>query len=70
LYFYLTSPSQIKFEIFDLLGRKVLHNATLPEDSGYQSVSLDIHHLASGYYVLQLLQGDKRIGRKNVIVRH
>jgi hypothetical protein len=68
LYFYLTLSGEIKIEIFDLLGRKVFQNEIIPENTGYQYFSFGISNLASGYYVLRLMQGDKQIGRKNIIV--
>jgi len=68
LYFYLTFSGEIRIEIFDLLGRKVLHDEMLQENQGYQYISLDINHLASGYYVLQVFQGDRRIGRRNFLI--
>jgi hypothetical protein len=68
LYFYLTLSGEIKIEIFDLLGRKVFQNEIIPENTGYQYFSFGISNLASGYYVLRLMQGDKQIGRKNIMV--
>jgi hypothetical protein len=68
LYFYLTFSGEIRIEIFDLLGRKVFKDEIIQENPGYQYLSLDIHQLGSGYYVLQVYQGDRRIGRKNILV--
>jgi hypothetical protein len=68
LYFYLTLSGEIKIEMFDLLGRKVFHDEIMPENTGYQYFNFNIPQLASGYYVLQVFQGDQRIGRKNILV--
>lgn len=68
LYFYLTLSGEIKIEMFDLLGRKVFHDEIIPENTGYQYFNFNIPQLASGYYVLQVYQGDQRIGRKNILV--
>jgi hypothetical protein len=68
LYFYLTFSGEIRIEIIDLLGREVFHDQMPIESQGYQYLSLDINQLASGYYVLQVFQGDQRIGRKNILV--
>ena len=68
LFFYLTFSGEIRIEIFDLLGRKVFHDEIMQENQGYQYLSLNINQLASGYYVLQIFQGGKRIGRKNILV--
>jgi len=68
LYFYLTFSDEIRIELFDLLGRKVFHDEIIPENQGYQYLSLDINELALGYYILQVYQGDRRIGRENILV--
>jgi len=68
LYFYLVFSGEIRIGIYDLLGRKVFHEEMLQENQGYQYISLDINQLAGGYYVLQVFQGDKRIGRRNILI--
>ena len=68
LYFYLTFSGEIRIEIFDLLGRKIFNEEFLLESQGYQYLSFDIYNLAPGYYVLQVLQGDRQIGRKNILI--
>lgn len=68
LYFYLIYSGEIRIEMIDLLGRKVFQEEILPENQGYQYLSLNINQLASGYYVLQVSQGGNRIGRKNILV--
>ena len=68
LYFYITYSGEIEVEIIDLWGRKVFSNEFLPDNQGYQFVSLDINNLASGYYVLQISQGQKYIGRENILI--
>jgi hypothetical protein len=68
LYFYLTFSGEIRIEIIDLLGRKVFNNEFLPDSQGYQYISFDINNLASGYYVLQISQGQKLIGRENILI--
>jgi len=68
LYFYLTFSGEIKVEIIDLLGRKVINNEFLPDNQGYQYISFDINNIASGYYVLQILQEQRFIGRENILI--
>lgn len=68
LYFYLTSAGKIRIEIFDLLGRNVFQYESTQENEGYQYLSFDINKLTSGYYVLQVFHGDRRVGRKNIII--
>jgi len=70
LYFYLSYSGLLKIEIFNLLGQKVFFEELLPETQGYQYFSIDIQNLASGYYVLQVLQGSKQIGREKILVAH
>jgi hypothetical protein len=54
--------------MFDLMGRKVFSNEIIPENKGYQYLSFDINNLTSGYYVLQVSQGNRQIGRRNILV--
>ena len=68
LYFYLTYSGKIKVEIIDLLGRKVIYNEFLPDNQGYQYISFDINNIASGYYVLQIFQDQRFIGRENILI--
>jgi len=68
MYFYLAYSGEIRIEMVDMLGRKVFQEEILPENQGYQYLSLNIDQLASGYYVLQVSQGGNRIGRKNILV--
>lgn len=68
LYFYLTFSNDIRIEICDMLGRKVFHDNLKPENQGYQYLGLDISKFASGYYILQVFQDDRRIGRENILV--
>jgi len=68
LYFYLVFPGEIRIGIYDLLGRKVLDQGNMSLSPGYQYISLDINHLVKGYYILQVFNGDKRIGRRNILV--
>jgi hypothetical protein len=68
LYFYLSFSGGIRIEMFDLMGRKVFINEIIPENKGYQYLSFDFNNLASGYYVLQVSQGNRQIGRRNILV--
>ena len=68
IYFYLDLSGEISIELFDLLGRKALRYVTSLENTGYQLINLQTDNLASGYYVLRVMQGDKQIGRKNIMV--
>ncbi|HBC78017.1 MAG TPA: spore coat protein CotH [Bacteroidales bacterium] len=68
LYFYLSFSGEIRIELFDLMGRKALIKEDIPEYTGYQYLSIDINNLASGYYILQVSQGKRQIGRRNILV--
>jgi hypothetical protein len=68
LYFYLSFSGEIRIELFDLMGRKALRKEMIPEYTGYQYLGFEINNLASGYYVLQVSQGRKLIGKQNIIV--
>jgi hypothetical protein len=68
LYFYLAVEGEIRIEMVDLPGRMVLQNVIILENTGYQYLSFEVLNLASGYYVLRLMQGNRQIGRKNILV--
>lgn len=68
LYMYLTNTGRIRTEIFDLTGRKAFSSDLTPESEGYAYFSLDVSGLAGGFYVLQIYQGNVRIGRRNIII--
>ncbi len=68
LYFYLTAAGEIRIEMVDLLGQMVLQNEIIQENTGYQYLSFGVSNLASGYYVLRLMQGNRQIGRKNILI--
>jgi len=68
IYLYLNYSEKLRIEIFDLMGRKIYEDEIIPERNGYQTFSVDVSNFASGYYVLRIIQKEKLIGRKNIIV--
>jgi Secretion system C-terminal sorting domain/CotH kinase protein len=70
LYFYSTGFGKVRIELFDLLGQKVLNREIAPSGWGLQYLDLDIYRVRSGYYILKASQGERLIGKKNIIVRN
>jgi hypothetical protein len=68
IYLYLNYSEKLKIEVFDLMGRKIYEDEIIPERNGYQTFIVDVSNFASGYYVLRIIQKEKLIGRKNIIV--
>lgn len=65
---YLYSESRLEIEVFDLLGRKVIQAAYIPEAAGAQFIKLNVPgNIAAGYYILQIRQGEGILGRQKLI---
>jgi len=64
---YTDQASEIRTEIYDLLGRKAAIFTYMPDDPGYQMISTDLN-LSPGYYILKVFQGNQQTGRKNILV--
>jgi len=67
---YLFSDDKIDIEIFDMLGRKVFNTLWFPEDGGYQNIELAVPRALQGYYILQVKQTDRVIGRQKLIINN
>jgi hypothetical protein len=67
VYLFTDQISEIRTEIYDLLGRKAVIKTYMPEGDGYQMISFDIN-LAPGYYILKVFQGNKQRGSKKILV--
>lgn len=64
---YTDQASEIRTEIYDLLGRKAAIFTYTPDDPGYQMISTDLN-LSPGYYIIKVFQGNQQTGRKNILV--
>ncbi|NLJ42525.1 MAG: T9SS type A sorting domain-containing protein [Bacteroidales bacterium] len=67
IYLYTDQSSELRTEIYDLLGRKAVIRTYMPEGAGYQLINFDVD-LAPGYYILKVFQGSKQKGSKNILV--
>jgi hypothetical protein len=67
IYFYTDLVSEIRTEIYDLLGRKAFIGQYMPESAGYQLISFNVD-LAPGYYILKVFQGTRQAGSRNILV--
>ncbi|MCE5347392.1 MAG: CotH kinase family protein [Bacteroidales bacterium] len=72
LVIYLSYANEIKvrFELFDLLGRSVFNELVIPGNEGYQEFSFNVSKLMPGYYILKVMQGEKLIGTKNILINN
>ncbi|MDP4222615.1 MAG: CotH kinase family protein [Bacteroidota bacterium] len=68
VYFYSTGSSEIRFEMFDILGHKVFENKLAPSYSGFQYVTFDFLPLRPGYYILKVIQGNRQLGKRNILI--
>ena len=64
---YTDQASEIRTEIYDLLGRKAAIFTYTPDGPGYQMIGTDLN-LSPGYYILKVFQGNQQTGRKNILV--
>ncbi|MBW6501036.1 MAG: CotH kinase family protein [Bacteroidales bacterium] len=65
---YLYSKIRLDVEVFDLLGRKVIQTAYKPEAAGVHLIQLTVPGtVAAGYYILQIRQGERILGRQKLI---
>jgi len=64
---YTDQASEIRTEIYDLLGRKAAIFTYTPDEPGYQMISTDLN-LSPGYYIIKVFQGNQQTGRKNILV--
>lgn len=69
LEFALPQAETVEVEIFDIIGRRVMHDTGTPMEAGWQSVTLDASRLASGVYFYRLTAGEHRVSNKIVVVK-
>lgn len=67
--FYLPHQTDIRLEVYDLLGQKVALILNESMKAGEHRVSFDGSRLASGLYVYRLLSADYQITRKMILLK-
>lgn len=65
--FYMQQEEQVTLRMMDLQGREVLQLEPQSFPLGQQSVTLNADHLPKGIYLLELIAGDVRSGRKVIL---
>ncbi len=68
LLFYIRNVSKIDIEIFDLLGKKVLHMVYYPDQAGAHDFKLTVSQALTGYYILRVRQGERILGRQKLVI--
>lgn len=67
--FYLNSPGNIDFTIFDVSGRVVYEKNLNYAVSGSKILDFNVSNVVSGPYFLHLSSGDRGLTRKIIVVR-
>jgi len=67
--FELSSPSDVRLEVFDMIGRKVSVLLETRMSSGFHEVSFDASSLSSGVYFYRLQTGRSVLTRKMVLLK-
>lgn len=65
----INSTTNVRLEVFDLLGKKVMNPVDQTQLPGRYTASLDLNKLASGIYLYRLTTGSGSITRKMVLMR-
>lgn len=68
LYFNISNPGRIRIVITDLMGHRILDEEQVRDTAGDQYIELNPGKQVPGFYVLQVLRGDRLIGRKSIII--
>jgi len=67
--YFLPESDDVKFMIYDVLGRMVIKIDKGFESSGYHKIVINSENLASGFYVYRLLTGNSSINKKMLILK-
>ena len=65
----LTSNSNVRLEVFDLMGRKVATLINERQQAGEQTVQFDASNLASGIYIYRLDTGSQLLTKKMILLK-
>jgi hypothetical protein len=64
----LPSRSNVKIEIFNSIGQRVLEGKTLVEP-GDKEISVPLNGLAGGLYILRASDGEKTLGTQKIVIQ-
>lgn len=65
---FLYSDDGLDIEMFDLLGKKVIHFAYSPENTGNQNITIPVSPSMAGYYIVLVRQGKRVLGRERLVI--
>jgi hypothetical protein len=68
MYFHLKNPGRIRVVLTDLMGHRIIDDELMRESEDDQYIEFDLGKQVPGFYVLQLFQNDRIIGRESVII--
>jgi len=68
LYFNLNKPGRIRIVMTDLMGHRIINDEMIRESEGDQYIEFNLGKQVPGFYVLQLFQNNRIIGRESVII--
>ena len=67
--YQLPAASDVRLEVFDIIGRRVAVLIDGPVQAGVHQVEFNASHLASGVYLYRLIAGDKVMSRKLTLIK-
>jgi len=65
---YLNYLDKVDIEIFDLSGAKVFSSEYFPGLAGQQEILLNVPKVLTGYYILNIKQGERILSREKVVI--
>lgn len=68
LYFNLRNPGSVRIVLTDLMGNKIIDDELISELEGDQYIDFSLGEQVPAFYVLQLFQNNRIIGRQSVII--
>ena len=68
LYFHLKKPGSVKIVLTNLMGHRIIDDEQSRESEGDQYIEFSLGKQIPGFYVLQLFQNGRIIGRESVII--
>ncbi len=59
--------SRVKFDFYDLFGKKIHEEEYTPAAEGNQELQIDMSQFNTGYYILKISQGSRELAIKKVV---
>lgn len=68
LYFNIKNPGRVRIVLTDMMGHRIIDDELIRESEGDQYIEFSLGKQVPGFYVLQLFQNNRIIGRQSVII--